>query len=217
MPGIKVPEGLIFIPSGTFIVNIKSLALTKSVYSTSILSIYARADNAKSGQYGLIETAWWQSGIEPQKEDSHMIPFQELHQENHDIAELSKVLKVLIQDREVCDTRITDELFERYIAKVNDQIDYEDKNLYSMLLASADKKHNALANRFLEGGRELRRIFDKYQRRWCARGLHISNHETFINDTLDVFNLIEDRIIALTEELYPAVRSREASEQTKSA
>ncbi len=140
-----------------------------------------------------------------------MIAFQDLHIRNHEIAELSKVLKTLIQDREICDTDITCELFERYTDKVKTQIDFEDKNLYSILLASKDKKHNALANRFLEGGRELKRIFNKYQHRWCSNGLKISDHDLFINETLDVFVMIEDRIIALTEELYPAVRVTDQS------
>ena len=146
-----------------------------------------------------------------------MIPFQELHEKNHDIAELSKVLKMLIQDREICDTSITCELFERYTTKVKDQIDFEDKNLYSILLASSENSHNALANRFLEGGKELKRIFNKYQQRWCANGLHISDHDKFINETIDVFCMIEDRLIALTEELYPAVRSVDTPELAKSA
>lgn len=141
-----------------------------------------------------------------------MIQFQELHEKNHDIAELSKVLATLIQDREICDTTITCELFERYTAKVREQIDFEDKNLYSILLASSDRTHNSLASRFLEGGRELKRIFNKYQQRWCANGLRISDHDKFINETLEVFRLIEDRIIALTEELYPIVRQIEATD-----
>jgi hypothetical protein len=147
-----------------------------------------------------------------------MIPFQDLHKQNHDIAELSKVLRALIPDREICDTKITCELFERYTKKVKAQIDFEDKNLYSVLLASSDKKHNALASRFLEGGRELKRIFNKYQQCWCSAGdLHISNHQKFIDETMDVFQMIEDRIIALTEQLYPAVRLLDESKLAKTA
>ena len=146
-----------------------------------------------------------------------MIPFNDLHRQNHDIAELSKVLSVLISDREICDTTITCDLFERYTDKVRTHLDMEDKTLYSNLLAHPDKDHNATANRFLNGSREIKRIFKAYTDKWCSKGLHIYNHDTFLAETLEIFRLIRERSQAETEELYPLARKVEEEKLARTA
>ena len=138
-----------------------------------------------------------------------MIPFNELNTQNHQISELSKVLSVLIEDREICDTQIVCDLFLRYTDKVMAHMDLEDKVLYSGLLAHPDRKINATASRFLEGAKEIKRIFRQYVAKWCAKGLHIYNHSMFVKETKEMFQLVLDRIQAETEQLYPLVRDYE--------
>ena len=154
-----------------------------------------------------------------------MALFNQLNQQNHEIAELSKVLSVLIEDREICDTDITCDLFMRYSSKVKNHLDLEERGLYGVLLSHPDRKMNALGSRFMEGSREINRIFDNYVRRWCTKiagsttgtGLKIFNHDMFVNETKEMFQLIADRTLSEVEELYPAVRSIESEQVAQSA
>ncbi len=150
-----------------------------------------------------------------------MVPFEQLNQQNHEIAELSKVLNVLIEDREVCDTDITCDLFMRYSEKVRNHLELQDTTLYGMLLSNPDRQLSAVGNRFVEGSREINRIFNEYVRRWCNKGtlknLKIANHERFVKETKEMFQLIADRTLSEVEELYPAARQVEAGAVAKSA
>lgn len=143
-----------------------------------------------------------------------MPTFDQLNKQNHEIAELSKVLSVLIEDREICDTSITCELFMRYSTKVKSHLELEENTLYGILLSHPDRKLNALGGRFMEGSREINRIFEQYMRRWCPRGAHglkILNHGKFVTETREMFHLIADRGQSEVEELYPAIRQIESA------
>ena len=146
-----------------------------------------------------------------------MIPFDQLNSDNHQISELSKVLSVLIEDREICDTQIVCDLFERYTEKVMNHMDTEDKVLYSKMLSHPDRNVNATASRFLEGSKEIKRIFRQYTQKWCAHGLHIYNHDLFLKETREMFQLVQDRILKVSEELYPMARRIEAEALSASA
>ena len=154
-----------------------------------------------------------------------MVSFDQLNQQNHEVAELSKVLSVLIEDREICDTEITCDLFMRYSSKVKNHLEMEEKSLYGVLLSHPDRNMNALGSRFVEGSKEINRIFDNYVRRWCTKtagstkgtGLKIFNHDMFVSETKEMFQLIADRSLSEVEELYPAIRAIESAKVAASA
>ena len=139
-----------------------------------------------------------------------MVPFDELNVQNHKIAEASKVLSTIIQDRELCDTEIATELFDRYNDGVNAHMEFNEKYVYSILLNHPDRAVNATATKFLEGGKEIKKIFRGYLKTWCNKGLMVDDHQKFIKETCEMFNLVWDRIQAESEELYPLVRRIEA-------
>jgi len=146
-----------------------------------------------------------------------MVPFDELNVQNHQIAETSKVLAKLIEDRELCDTDIVCELFMRYTDKVEAHMEFNNSHVYSVLLSNPERKVNATANKFLEGEKEVKKIFRAYMKRWCSHGLHISNHEMFLQETREIFDLVWERIQAESEELYPLVRKIDVEPLAKSA
>ena len=149
-----------------------------------------------------------------------MVPFDQLHKQNHEIAELSKVLSVLIEDREICDTEITCDLFMRYSSKVKGHLELEGHALYGMLLSHPDRDMNTLGSRFVEGSREINRIFDNYVRRWCtkgATGLKIFNHDMFVKETKEMFHIIAERSLSEVEVLFPAIRDIEDEKMKKIA
>ncbi len=138
-----------------------------------------------------------------------MVSYQDLHQQNHKITELTNILEHLLGDRSLCDSQVTCELFFEYVNTVKDHLAVTDSAMYSKLLGSGDQKLNNVANRFMGGSREINRIFSAYLKRWCKvknKELVVREYDAFIRDTHDMFGLVLDRIQDETEHLYPAVQ-----------
>ncbi len=139
-----------------------------------------------------------------------MITYDELHSQNHTITELSNVLLYLFKERSMCDTGACCELFYRYMEKVKDHIDLVDTNMYNKLLSHDDHKIQALARNFMSGSQEIKRIMQEYTRQWCPRKrgdtLAIKDHEHFLKDSEEMFELVLQRIQMETEKLYPLIR-----------
>jgi hypothetical protein len=139
-----------------------------------------------------------------------MITYDELNNENHSITELSNVLLFLFKERSMCDTETCCELFHRYMDRVKHHIELVDKNLYSRLLTHDDHDTQKMARNFMSGSQEIRKIMSAYTRQWCPRSktdtLAIADHERFLKETEEMFELVLDRIQNETEKLYPLVR-----------
>jgi succinate dehydrogenase flavin-adding protein (antitoxin of CptAB toxin-antitoxin module) len=139
-----------------------------------------------------------------------MITYDELHNENHNITELSNVLLYLFKERSMCDTETCCELFHRYTDKVMHHIDQVDANLYSKLLTHDDHDIQKLARNFMSGSREIKKIMKAYTKQWCPRKkadtLAIDDHERFLKETEGMFELVLERIQNETEKLYPLVK-----------
>jgi hemerythrin-like domain-containing protein len=140
-----------------------------------------------------------------------MITYNELNEQNHRITELSHVLRYLFQDRAMCDTGSCCDLFYQYVDLVHKHIDTVDKEMYSDLLGSSDGKVNNVAKNFMSGSTEVKKIFRQFTKKWCPRKgkkqLMIKGHDTFIDDTNEMFDIVLQRIQDETEHLYPMVRS----------
>ena len=140
-----------------------------------------------------------------------MITYKELNEQNHRITELSNVLQYLLRDRSMCDTDTCCNLFENYMTLVKQHIETIDKSMYSDLLASPDVKVNNVARNFMSGSVEVKKILQKFGKKWCpTRGsndLRIKDHEQFLGAIDEMFDIVLDRIQDETEHLYPLVRS----------
>ena len=82
----------------------------------------------------------------------------------------------------------------------------KNKEIYSTLLNNNDHSVRATVERFMEGEREIKRVFKAYTGKWCKKGLHIGNHEDFVKETDEMFELVWSRIQAESEQLYPFFR-----------
>lgn len=140
-----------------------------------------------------------------------MITYNELNEQNHRITELSNVLRYLFQDRSMCDTGSCCELFNQYVELVQQHIDTVDREMYSELLRSPDEKTNNVARNFMSGSAEVKRILRNFTKHWCpaqnVSHLKIKNHDNFVNETNEMFDIVLQRIQDETEHLYPMVRS----------
>ena len=137
-----------------------------------------------------------------------MISFEALNRQNDKITELSNVLAFLIHDRAICDTSVTCELFFEYVDKVQQHLDIEDRELYQNLLTHSDSKVCNTAKMFLSGSGEIKRVFNQYLKRWCKhRELRIKDHDQFVKETAEMFELVLRRIEDEVEHPYPTVRA----------
>lgn len=140
-----------------------------------------------------------------------MITYEELNKQNHHITELSNILRYLLKERSMCDTESCCGLFYNYVALVKEHIDIVDKNMYSELLKSPDKKINNVAKNFMSGSVEIKKILKQFSKKWCATNnkdaLKIKSHKQFLEETNQLFDFVLQRILDETEHLYPLVRS----------
>jgi len=137
-----------------------------------------------------------------------MVTFQELNNQNHKIAERAKIILYMIQDRTICDTDVTCSVFFDLTDKIKEHMDLEERELYKGLLTHSDKTVKTTAENFLSGSAEIKRVFKQYMKRWCHnKNLRIKNHDQFVAETENLFELIEIRMIDEVEKFYPVVRS----------
>lgn len=138
-----------------------------------------------------------------------MVTYDTLNTQNHKIFELSNVLNYLLEDRVMCDTEVTCDLFFDFVALVKEHLELEDKHIYRHLLTHSDQSVKNTATKFMSGGVEIKKVFADYLKKWCKkRGhqLHIADYEKFVTETNDMFEMVQNRIIAESENLYPLLR-----------
>lgn len=144
-----------------------------------------------------------------------MITYDELNTQSHEITELSNVLAYLLKDRGMCDTDICCELFYRYGVKIQDHLDAVD-HTYTVLLNSQNERAEKIAHKFMGGSQQIKRIFSEYRKKWCERHkqrLNVADHDAFLRETDEVFNLILNRVQDEIEQLYPLIRSIKGDSQ----
>lgn len=145
-----------------------------------------------------------------------MITYEELHQQNHKITELTNVLQRLLGDRLLCDSDITRDLFFRYVENVKSHLEIIDNSLYPQLLTHSEQQVRLTADRFMSGSTEIKRIFAAYLKDWCQvknKNLLIKDYDRFVKESNDMFDLVLNRIEIETEHLYPLIRKLSGSEK----
>ena len=90
--------------------------------------------------------------------------------------------------------------------------DFADKvqehlDVYQSLLIHKDTSINNTASRFVLGSAEIKRVFKQYLKRWCLnKSLRIKDHDKFVVETNEMFELVLSRIQDEVENLYPTVK-----------
>ncbi len=140
-----------------------------------------------------------------------MITYDELNLQNHKITELSNVLAILIKDRLICDSDTCCKLFFNYMDKVNEHMHDVEANLYADLLKHSSSEINNTAKNFMSGSQEIKRIMNSYAKKWCNKKSHElsigGQHEKFMRETDEMFEMVLTRIQDEIENLYPAIRA----------
>ena len=145
-----------------------------------------------------------------------MVTYEELNRQNHKITELTNVLIQLLGDRSLCDSDVTCDLFFQYVAEVQNHMAVTDKGIYAGLLTHKEREVANVADRFMSGSVEIKRIFGQYLKKWCQmkrKELVIKEYDAFYRDTEEMFRLVLDRIQDETEHLYPLMRKVTGDQQ----
>ncbi len=139
-----------------------------------------------------------------------MVTFDLLNEQNHKISELINILDVLIRDRASLDNQVVSEMFFRFVDIVKEHLSLEDTSVYTCLITHRDSDINNTAKLFMSGASEIRRIFDKYVRTWTRKKrLHVADHDKFIKETTEMFDIVLNRVQDESEKLYPLLRKIE--------
>lgn len=145
-----------------------------------------------------------------------MTSFDELNAQNHKLTELSNVLLYLFADRAMCDTETACSLFYNFMDKFHEHMGKVD-HLYQGMLSDKEQKVNNTARLFMSGEQELKRIITQYRKKWCKKGrpeLRVADHERFMEDTREMFDMVLSRIQDETEHLYPLIRELRGESRT---
>lgn len=146
-----------------------------------------------------------------------MITYDELYQEIHKITEISNVFLYLIRDRSMCDTQITCDLFFDYVEKVRNHLELQENHLYSAVLSNGNDADKKMAENFMSGSQEIKRIFNKYLKKWSKSGknheLLLADYDDFTAETRQIFDMVLNRIQDETEHLYPLIRQLSGDNQ----
>ena len=89
--------------------------------------------------------------------------------------------------------KMTHELLCALGRKLQHHLLEEDKGVYPPLLTQEDAKLKSLAWGLISGQKPLRTQFDEYHRTWL-KNCDFKFTEAFLDETLEVFSMIEDRI-----------------------
>jgi len=133
-----------------------------------------------------------------------MLPVTELQTENREIEDLRVVLSVLIANSDLRNNAVFCELLDRFRRKLEGHLTHEARALYPEMLTHKDQDLNKVASKFVDNTHELERILTGYTKRWC-KNYHSGDRDLFINETEEIFRLVDERLQMETKRLFPAL------------
>ena len=139
-----------------------------------------------------------------------MIAIEELQKENQEIIDLASILSLLVHQPESRNNPVFCELLHRFMDKINAHLSHEARSVYSDLLSHKDLKINNAASQFISNAHELEKILSGYTRRWCVPIPSPERHDKFIEETNEIFRLLNERITMESEHLFPVMQSTQA-------
>ena len=135
-----------------------------------------------------------------------MVNVTEFSKENQELTDLGAVLDVLVVNPDMRENPVFCDLLSSFSEKIRAHLDHEDRAMYAELLSHSDKSVNEVASKFIDNTHQLRTILSSYVKRWChaTRGSKdITGHEEFMNETREIFHLVNDRIDLERNKLFP--------------
>ncbi|MEN8214713.1 MAG: hemerythrin domain-containing protein [Pseudomonadota bacterium] len=136
-----------------------------------------------------------------------MYTVEELQQQNQDIADLSQVLQVLVENPQVRGNPYACDLLSKFFDKVWMHLVFEDKSLYSDLLLHHDSEVVKIATVFHDSAKALKKRFRKHVKQWChVEPLKAGETDAFQEEMLSVISDVMRRVKSENDEIIPLVK-----------
>ena len=90
--------------------------------------------------------------------------------------------------------------------KMKDHMMEQDRSIYPDLLTHQDPKLKSMAWGFLNGQKPMRKQFEQYHAKWL-KNCDFNFSDEFITETLEIFDMIEDRINREESILIPTLEN----------
>ena len=132
-----------------------------------------------------------------------MVAREELEKENQEIIDLASILSALVDKSEFRHNPVFCDLLHRFMDKINQHLNHEARSVYSELLTHSDTEINNAASLFIGNAHELEKILSGYTKRWCVAIPPSEKHDTFVNETNEIFRLLNERITMESKLLFP--------------
>jgi len=145
-----------------------------------------------------------------------MLSLDDLYQQNHRITEISQVVLYLAEKRDLCDSETVCGLFFEYLELVHDHLERVDQLVKRHLYTADTPQARNVARKLVADSTLLRRNFLQYVGRWTEAGrshMRVADHQAFLSDSQDLFEMFLDRLQRETELLYPLLRDLEQAGQ----
>lgn len=132
-----------------------------------------------------------------------MMAREELERENQEIIHLGAILSVLIDKVEFRSNPVFCDMLHGFMDKINQHLSHEARSVYSDLLSDSNKETNHAASQFISNAHELEKILSGYTKRWCVPIPSTSEHTEFVEETQEIFRLLNERIDMENNHLFP--------------
>ncbi len=140
-----------------------------------------------------------------------MYTLEELKKQNKDISELLDVLSVLIEHPHLKSNMHVCEMTTRLNEKVWMHLVFEDNTLYSELSRHHNPDIQKLTQDFHQSAKDVKKLFSSYVRNWCHTHANDADHQAFVDESRQVFELIRKRIELEEKEIFPLVEKHFSS------
>ena len=135
-----------------------------------------------------------------------MYSVEELQQQNRDIADLCRVLEVVVENPQLRGNPYACDLLSKFFDKVWMHLVFEDKSLYSDLLLHQDDEVVKIASSFHDSAKKLKKSFRKRVRQWCnVAPLKEGEKDSFQDEMLIVIEDVMRRVKSENEVIIPLV------------
>ena len=134
-----------------------------------------------------------------------MYTLSELKKQNQEINDLIDVLRVLVKEDSLINNPFVCDLVSRFNEKVWMHLVFEDNSIYSELAKNHNPDISEIANSFHESAREIRKEFTGYVKLWCKSSTTEQQRKAFCEQSTNILDKIQQRIIYETEKMFPLV------------
>lgn len=136
-----------------------------------------------------------------------MYTLDDLKQQNRDIQQLCNVLSVLIENKSLHDNTYVCELMSRFKEKVWMHLVFEDNTVYAELARHQNNTVSDMAKSFHDSAKIIKKRFSGYIRHWCNPAVTDIEHEALVQESREIFALIQERINYENEKMFPLIES----------